>query len=126
MKAKNYRDLLIEKHNLKEFICYDIPQKELELLVYRFLCENGLWIIMVGEVRHYTKKEISSKEILRRMCSNSYCVSDILLKTESIFSWGTAMYPKTNKNHFWSELYEKWCKFLTTKLRFCKIVRERL
>ena len=60
MKAKNYRDLLIEKHNLKEFICYDIPQKELELLIYRFLCENGLWIIMVGEVRHYTKKEISS------------------------------------------------------------------
>jgi hypothetical protein len=119
MKAEAYRDYLLEKS-----FETSITRKELKNLVYRFLCERGLWHAMVVEVRHFCKKPLTAREVLIRMTSNSFRPSDSLINTNCVFDWDTAIYGKDMNNDFpysrlWNDVYREWVLFLGLLSNLC-------
>lgn len=124
MKAEAYRDYLLEKY--KKMLPFEtsITRKELKNLVYRFLCERGLWYAIVVEVRHFCKKQLTAREILTRMTANSVRPSDSLINTNCVFDWDTAIYGKDMNNGFpysrlWNDVYREWVLFLGLLSNLC-------
>lgn len=117
MKAETYRDYLLEKYKKMLPLTTSITRKELKNLVYRFLCERGLWYAIVVEVRHFCKKQLTAREILTRMTANSVRPSDSLINMDCVFNWETAIYGKNMSNDFshiqlWNGVYREWTLFL--------------
>lgn len=117
MKAEAYRDYLLEKYKKMSPSEKSITRKELKNLVYRFLCERGLWHAMVLEVRHFCKRPLTAREVLIRMTANSVRPSDSLINMDCVFDWDSAIYGKNMLNDFphsqlWNSLYGKWATFL--------------
>lgn len=109
MKAEAYRDYLLKKYKKVSAKEKSITRKELKNLVYRFLCERGLWYAMVMEVRHFCKKPLTAREVLIRMTANSVKPSNSLVNINCVFDWDTALY---GKGTFWNDIYTKWIYFL--------------
>lgn len=117
MKAEAYRDYLLEKYKEMSAMKTSITRKELKNLVYRFLCERGLWHAMVLEVRHFCKRPLTAREVLIRMTANSFRPSDTLINISCVFNWDTAIYGKDEDNGYsysklWNDLYAEWSNFL--------------
>ncbi len=115
MKAEAYRDYLLKKYKKVSARENSITRKELKNLVYRFLCERGLWYAMVMEVRHFCKKPLTAREVLIRMTSNSVTPSDSLININCVFDWDTALYGKDmffSYSRLWEGIYTKWILFL--------------
>jgi hypothetical protein len=124
MKAEAYRDYLLEKYKKMSPFETSITRKELKNLVYRFLCERGLWHAMVVEVRHFCKKPLTAREVLIRMTANSVRPSDSLINTNCVFDWDTAIYGKDMNNDFpysrlWNDVYREWVLFLGLLSNLC-------
>lgn len=124
MKAEAYRDYLLEKY--KKMLPFEtsITRKELKNLVYRFLCERGLWYAIVVEVRRFCKKPLTAREVLIRMTANSVRPSDSLINTNCVFDWDTAIYGKDMNNDFpysrlWNDVYREWVLFLGLLSNLC-------
>lgn len=124
MKAEAYKDYLLEKY--KEMLPFEtsITRKELKNLVYRFLCERGLWYAMVMEVRHFCKKPLTAREVLIRMTANAVRPSDSLINLNCVFDWDNAIYGVDTFNGFrysqlWNNLYGEWVKFLGLLSNLC-------
>ena len=117
MKAEAYRDYLLEKYKEMSAMELSITRKELKNLVYRFLCERGLWYAMVLEVRHFCKRPLTAREVLIRMTANAVRPSDTLVNLCCVFDWDSAIYGKDtvngwNYSKLWNNLYEEWTTFL--------------
>jgi hypothetical protein len=124
MKAEAYRDYLLEKYKKMSPFETSITRKELKNLVYRFLCERGLWHAMVVEVRHFCKKPLTAREVLVRMTANSVRPSDSLINLNCVFDWDAAIYGKGMFNDFpysllWCGIYKKWASFLGNLSNLC-------
>ena len=117
MKAEAYRDYLLEKYKEIPAMKISITRKELKNLVYRFLCERGLWYAMVLEVRHFCKRPLTAREVLIRMTANAVRASDTLINIGCVFDWDSAIYGKNEDNGYpysklWNDLYAEWSNFL--------------
>lgn len=117
MKAEAYRDYLLEKYKEMSAMKISITRKELKNLVYRFLCERGLWYAMVLEVRHFCKRPLTAREVLIRMTANAVRPSDTLINIGCVFDWDSAIYGKEEDNGYlysklWNDLYAEWSNFL--------------
>ena len=117
MKAEAYRDYLLEKYKEMSAMKISITRKELKNLVYRFLCERGLWYAMVLEVRHFCKRPLTAREVLIRMTANAVRPSDTLINIGCVFDWDSAIYGKDEDNGYsysklWNDLYAEWSNFL--------------
>ena len=117
MKAEAYRDYLLEKYKEMSAMKISITRKELKNLVYRFLCERGLWHAMVLEVRHFCKRPLTAREVLIRMTANAVRPSDTLINIGCVFDWDSAIYGKDEDNGYlysklWNDLYAEWSNFL--------------
>ena len=117
MKAEAYRDYLLEKYKEMSAMKISITRKELKNLVYRFLCERGLWHAMVLEVRHFCKRPLTAREVLIRMTANAVRPSDTLVNIGCVFDWDSAIYGKDKDNGYsysklWNDLYVEWRDFL--------------
>ena len=124
MKAEAYRDYLLEKYKKIPPLEKSITRKELRILVYRFLCERGLWHAMVVEVKHFCKKPLTAREVLIRMTSNSVTPSDSLININCVFDWDTALYGKDMFDDFsysrlWDGIYREWVLFLGLLSKLC-------
>jgi hypothetical protein len=101
-----------------------ITRKELKNLVYRFLCERGLWHAMVVEVRYFCKKPLTAREVLIRMTANAVRPSDSLVNLNCVFDWDNAIYGKDTNNDFpysrlWNNVYREWTLFLGLLSNLC-------
>ena len=117
MKAEAYRDYLLEKYKEIPAMKISITRKELKNLVYRFLCERGLWYAMVLEVGHFCKRPLTAREVLIRMTANAVRPSDTLINIGCVFDWDSAIYGKDEDNGYsysklWNDLYTEWSNFL--------------
>ena len=121
MKAKAYRDYLLEKYCSKGKsygrVRHHITTKELMILVYRFLVERGLWYAFVLEVRNFRKEALSGEEVLFRMVTKAQRPIDILCTIPCTFDWCKAIYGKDENNGYsysklWNGLYIEWSNFL--------------
>lgn len=124
MKAKDYRDLLLKKYARD----IAIPQEAVEKLVYKFLCEIGLWTTVVDEVKRTTDIDMP-KEILTRMSSNAQICMDVLLRVDCTFDWTSASYPSGDRERkitFWHGIFKKWCDFTTLQLARTKVIHNRI
>ena len=124
MKAEVYKDYLLEKYKEMLPLETSITRKELKNLVYRFLCERGLWYAMVMEVRHFCKKPLTAREVLIRMTANAVRPSDSLINKNCVFDWDTAIYGKDMDNGFaysrlWDNVYREWTLFLGLLSNLC-------
>ena len=124
MKAKQYRDSLIGKYNFTSYSTNFISQRNIRKLVYRFLCEKGLWWQFVTEVRHHLylqgdslePMKINGENVLSRIVENTDKTSDTLLRIVSTFDWSEALFGKKGKwgsSLLWENLYKEWVRFLT-------------
>jgi len=121
MKAKAYRDYLLEKYcdegKSNWRVRHHITTKELMILVYRFLVERGLWYAFVQEVRNFRKEALSGEEVLFRMVTKAQRPNDALSMIPCTFDWSTAIYGKDEDNGYsysklWNDLYVEWSNFL--------------
>ena len=121
MKAKAYRDYLLEKYcNEGEsnwIECHHITTKELMILVYSFLVERGLWYAFVVEVRNFRNEPLTGEEVLYRMVSKAQRPTDTLCSIPCSFDWFKAIYGNVEVNGYsysklWNDLYVEWSNFL--------------
>jgi len=121
MKAKAYRDYLLEKYcNEGEsnwIVRHHITTKELMILVYSFLVERGLWYAFVVEVRNFCNEPLTGEEVLYRMVSKAQRPTDTLCNKPCSFDWSKAIYGKVEANGYsysklWDDLYVEWSNFL--------------
>jgi hypothetical protein len=121
MKAKAYRDYLLEKYcdNGKSYgrVRHPITIKELMILVYSFLVERGLWYAFVAEVRNFRNEPLTGEEVLYRMVSKAQRPTDTLCSISCTFDWSKAIYGKDEDNGYsysrlWNDLYVEWSNFL--------------
>lgn len=127
MKAKQYRDLLIGKYNFGRHSTNLISQRDIRKLVYRFLCEKGLWWQFVTEVRHHLylrgdslePMKINGQNVLSRIVENADRTSDTLIRVVSTFDWTKALFGEKGEfghSLLWQDLYNEWLTFLTPYL----------
>lgn len=117
MKAEAYRDYLLEKYKEMSVMKLSITSKELKNLVYRFLCERGLWHAMVLEVRRFCGRPLTAREVLIRMTVNAVSPSDTLVNIGCVFDWDSAIYGIDENNGYsysnlWNGVYREWATFL--------------
>lgn len=121
MKAKAYRDYLLEKYcnEGKSYgrLRHNITTKELMILVYSFLVERGLWHAFVVEVRNFRNEPLTGEEVLYRMVSKAQRPTDTLCSIPCTFDWSKAIYGKDEDNGYsysklWNDLYVEWSTFL--------------
>ena len=117
MKAEAYRDYLLEKYKKIPPLEKSITRKEVKNLVYRFLCERGLWYAFVLEVRKFRKEVLSGEEVLFRMVTNAQRANSTLCTIHCTFDWSKAIYGKDEGNGYsysklWNDLYVEWSNFL--------------
>jgi hypothetical protein len=116
MKAKEYRDYLLEKYHIN-YGYGNISERELRKLVYTFLVERGLWHAFVVEVRNFRNEPLSGEDVLSRMVSKAQKPTDTLCSIPCTFDWTKAIYGKDEDNAYsfsklWNNLYVEWSNFL--------------